>query len=131
MSPAPRTAPRTTETSEEPSAEGLSHDSTASGGLLVRVSWSDGTPAEGVRLALRLGRSGLPRAGLAEVVTDARGEAHADGLPVGPVQVVADRGAGAKAQVIGGEVVEVEVVVFDRQGELVGRAPLAHPGPSR
>jgi len=55
--------------------------------------------------------------------------ARAGGIALG--DAVAEAARETASGVVAGKPAEIEVVVFDRQGELVGRAPFAHPGPSR
>ena len=60
---------------------------------------------------------------------EAFGHAAAEGVPLG--DEVARRAQQTALKVVEGKPVAVEVLVFDRQGQLVGRAPFAHAGPPR
>ena len=60
---------------------------------------------------------------------EAFGHAAADGVPLG--DEVARRAQQTALKVVEGKPVAVEVLVFDRQGQLVGHAPFAHAGPPR
>ncbi len=55
--------------------------------------------------------------------------AKADGIALG--DAVAQAAQETAAGVVSGKPVAIEVLVFDRQGELVGRAPRPHAEPSR
>ncbi|BAQ15865.1 cobalt-precorrin-5B (C(1))-methyltransferase [Methyloceanibacter caenitepidi] len=65
----------------------------------------------------------------ANTAAEAFGLAAADHVPLG--DEVARAAQGTALKVVTGKPVAVEVVVFDRQGQLVGRAPFAHAGPPR
>ena len=60
---------------------------------------------------------------------EAFGHAAAEGVPLG--DEVARRAQQTALKVVEGKPVAVEVLVFDRQGQLVGHAPFAHAGPPR
>ena len=82
-------------------------------------------------LAARAGGSeGLSaRIRVSNTAAEAFEHARIEGIALGDtVAAVAQETA---IGVVAGKPVEVEVVVFDRQGKLVGRAPHAHAGPSR
>ena len=55
--------------------------------------------------------------------------AGADGIPLG--DEVARLARDTATKVVAGKPVAIEVIVFDRQGRLVGRAPPPHEGPPR
>jgi cobalt-precorrin-5B (C1)-methyltransferase len=65
----------------------------------------------------------------ANTAAEAFGLAADEGVPLG--DEVARAAQQTALKVVAGKPVAVEVVVFDRQGQLVGRAPFAHAGPPR
>lgn len=75
--------------------------------LLVRVSWSDGERAAGVRVYLALTVPGASRP-LAERLADEHGEVRAR-VPAGKVRVTSDRGGRAETDVEPGRTNEVEL----------------------
>jgi cobalt-precorrin-5B (C1)-methyltransferase len=77
----------------------------------------DGTPA----LIARIKKS--------NTAAEAFWHARANGIALGDVVARAARDTAAK--VVAGNSVDVEVILFDRAGEAVGRAPFAHAGPPR
>ena len=60
---------------------------------------------------------------------EAFGHAVAEGVPLG--DEVARAAQQTALKVVAGKPVAVEIVVFDRQGQVAGRAPFAHAGPPR
>jgi cobalt-precorrin-5B (C1)-methyltransferase len=74
------------------------------------------------------GPADLPaRIEASNTAAEAFGHAVAHGVPLG--DEVARAAQRTALKVVSGKPVAVEVVVFDRQGQLVGRAPFAHAGP--
>ena len=65
----------------------------------------------------------------ANTAAEAFEHAKAEGIPLGDEVACAAQATALKA--IAGKPVAVEVVVFDRLGQLVGRAPFTHAGPPR
>jgi cobalt-precorrin-5B (C1)-methyltransferase len=65
----------------------------------------------------------------ANTAAEAFGHAQAENIALGDAVAQAARDTAGK--VVAGEPVAVEIVVFDREGNAVGRAPFAHAGPPR
>lgn len=65
----------------------------------------------------------------ANTAAEAFEHAGAENIPLG--DEVARAGQETALRAVAGKPVAVEVVVFDRQGQLVGRAPFTHAGPPR
>jgi len=65
----------------------------------------------------------------ANTAAEAFGHARAENIALGDKVARAARDTAAK--VVAGKPIDIEVVVFDRDGNRVGHAPFAHAGPSR
>jgi len=65
----------------------------------------------------------------ANTAAEAFGRARAENIALGDKVARAARDTAAK--VVAGKPIDIEVVVFDRDGNRVGHAPFAHAGPSR
>ncbi|MCC6409120.1 MAG: sigma-70 family RNA polymerase sigma factor [Planctomycetes bacterium] len=102
-----------------------------SGSLVVRVAWSDGTPAAGVALNAMQWAATDPFLAQRYAFTDVRGEARIAELAPGLVGIYADRGAYASAAVRAGEEAQAELAlasgltVHGRVVDLAG-APVAN-----
>jgi RNA polymerase sigma-70 factor (ECF subfamily) len=81
------------------------------GTLIVRLSWSDGTPAAFVGLEARCQNDPAPREETFPVITDATGSARIDGLFEGPVALELDLGANFPAAVEAGSTTTVELTI--------------------
>ncbi|MSR62218.1 MAG: sigma-70 family RNA polymerase sigma factor [Planctomycetes bacterium] len=103
------------------------------GSLLVRVTWSDHTPASGVHARVAAAwSSGDPPWNAPEAVTDATGEFRLAELAPGTALVMLDRGDGATIEVEAGAEAVAEIalergfdaagVVLDPSGQTVGGA---------
>jgi len=82
-------------------------------------------------LAARAGGSdeACQRIRASNTAAEAFDHARTEGIALG--DAVARAAQETASGVVAGKPVEIEVVVFDRQGELVGQAPCPHAGPSR
>lgn len=105
------------------------------GALLVRVVWSDDTPAENIAVLLRRSQRGYPYNTLKREISDAKGVVRFDGLEPGTYAARSHRGGydkPAEATVVAGKTaearlelpvgVEVHGIVVDGKGAAVSDA---------
>jgi hypothetical protein len=115
--PAPVPAARATLPSATDDAR---HASAPFGSLRVRVTWFDGSPAEGIAVSARLSSGGNPELNRREGTTDRAGTVVVSAVPVGETSVVLDRGVYASATIEAGKETELELVI-PRGFDLLGR----------
>jgi protocatechuate 3,4-dioxygenase beta subunit len=104
-------APTSRAAVEEPGASRpATRTSDASGDLLVRVTWSDGSPAASIHLFVAGGQA-WPQRPLARLRSDAHGEARARALPAGKVRLSSDRAVNKEVEILAGQEQEVRLVL--------------------